>query len=1030
MLQSERLRLMDEARAAIAAARTADDLRDVWRRFFPTLGHRVLGRLLLDRTPEQATRSSAPSPLGAGIQGRRDSVAVAAPVAGAVIRTRGRLWRVDDVEGDTLTVTSIDGGEAEQTRLFAPVEEIERGQLDPPPVDRIGQAAPFDLLMRAYRCSMLHGSAPLLSLQRSSVIPTNYQLVPVVMALEQEPVRLLIADDVGLGKTIEAGLVATELIARQRARRVLVVTPANLREQWQEALERFFHLDANIISEQHRRLLERSLPPGANPWEHFPVLITSIDYAKQPAISYAILEQRWDLVIVDEAHNAARPHRGSREAPAADMRRWEFAQELAGRAHHLLMLTATPHNGYTDAFASLLEMLGIDAVLGEVPDVTIVRERARPHVVQRRRRDVEEWFVREGQKSPFPQRDDPKDQEVHVSLNAVERNAIAAVERLGTFVLDNVQTGRRAATLARWMVLHLHRRALSSPAALRQSLLNRRDSVRRLVAKATGSLDEPAIEEQDARSTVQDQELQFLTEEEASVRLDRAPTTKAEALQQELQLLNEAWEKAKDWVPARDSKLIRLRSAVLPDLLAKSPRVIIFTRYKDTLDYLADQIKAASDFDVFTLHGDLSEGERREEFGRFERCKRGVLIATDVISEGVNLQHACAQVAHYELPWNPNRLEQRNGRVDRYGQREPIVRIRTMVTNAALDALILKHLIEKAARIRQEFGFAPPFFGSETEILDLIRRQGWVPELPEGTQLRLFGSTERQKPMEVHPGDDFDPVSEETARRVQSESFYGQTEIELPDVQRRLEATHAAIGTPEGLKSFIRSGLAAFGCSISENGDGYETVRISLQNPALRVTGAEVIPRAAFDARAGVEDPDVEVIDLGHPLTRRIIQLVREQAFLPGDLYGRTTYRRVAGLREVTGVLHVLARFVVETSPRTIVEELVQVGVPAYGGQALDEGAVETLLSAAPGPGTVPESDVCEALREVQGQQGLAPAIDAAVERRRTELLAERTALRDKLSQRDDSADAWWRGLDRISVASRDILGIAVYFPT
>lgn len=913
--------------------------------------------------------------------------------------------------------------------MLAPLEGLERGQLDAPDGDRVGHAGPFDLLLRAYRCSMLHGSAPLLSLQRSSVIPTNYQLVPVVMALEQEPVRLLIADDVGLGKTIEAGLVATELMARQRARRILVVTPANLREQWQQALERLFHMDAYIISEQHRRLLEKSLPPGANPWEHFPVLITSIDYAKQPAVSYAVLEQMWDLVIIDEAHNAARPHRGTHEAPTVDMRRWEFAKQLSARAHHLLLLTATPHNGYRDSFASLLEMLDVDAAFGSPPDVEIERDRAVNHVVQRRRRDVEEWFTRENQTSPFPKRDDPKDQEVHVKLNSTEASAISAVERLGTFVLDNAQTGRRSGMLAKWTVLHLHRRALSSPAALCQSLLNRRDAVRRLIAKTTGSLDEAAIEEADARSTVQDEELQFLTEEEAGVRLDRAPTTKAESLQRELQLLNDAWEQAKEWKPERDSKLISLKSRVLPELLNTSPRVILFTRYKDSLDYLRDQLSSLGDTEILTLHGDLSEGERREEFHKFERSKRGILIATDVISEGINLQHACAQIVHYELPWNPNRLEQRNGRVDRYGQREPIVRIRTMVTDAPLDALILKHLIEKAARIRLEFGFAPPFFGSETEILELIRRQGWVPELPEGTQLSLFGSARPPKQVVQDAAEGFDPVSEETARRVQTESFYGQTEIELPDVQQRLEATHAAIGTPESLKSFIRSGLTAFNCGITDNNDGHDTVRINLSNPVLRVTGADLFARAAFDARAGVDDPDIEVIDLGHPLTRRIIQLVREQAFLPGDLYGRTTYRRIAGINEVTSMIYVLARFVAETRPRTIVEELVEVALPAYGGEAMGVDRIRDIFSTPQSPGSVHESDVCEALQETLTNPKLGSVIKAAVEVRQQQLVDERRALREKLRQRDDADDAWWRGLDNLSLASQDILSIAVYFP-
>jgi hypothetical protein len=164
------------------------------------------------------------------------------------------------------------------------------------------------LLLAAFRLALIHGAAPLVSLQRSRVIPKDYQIVQVVMALRQPRVRMLIADDVGLGKTIEAGLIVTELLARGLANRLLVICPANLREQWQEALDYFFHLDARIISSRHIREMERELPAGANPWAHCRALITSVDFAKQPALKGQILEQRWDIVIVDEAHAAAKPH--------------------------------------------------------------------------------------------------------------------------------------------------------------------------------------------------------------------------------------------------------------------------------------------------------------------------------------------------------------------------------------------------------------------------------------------------------------------------------------------------------------------------------------------------------------------------------------------------------------------------------------------------------------------------------------------------------------------------------------------------
>ena len=187
---------------------------------------------------------------------------------GTVVKNRGRLWRVDGQEEDVLIATAIDTGEPEQLKFYIPFENVRPGRLEPPSPDVVGHPAAQDLLLRAYRLSLLHGTAPLLSLQRSRVIPKDYQLVPVVMALEMPRVRMLLADDVGLGKTIEAGLIITELLARQMASRLLVIVPANLREQWREALDYFFHIPARIISSRHRREMERELPAGANPWEH------------------------------------------------------------------------------------------------------------------------------------------------------------------------------------------------------------------------------------------------------------------------------------------------------------------------------------------------------------------------------------------------------------------------------------------------------------------------------------------------------------------------------------------------------------------------------------------------------------------------------------------------------------------------------------------------------------------------------------------------------------------------------------------
>jgi len=227
-----------------------------------------------------------------------------------------------------------------------------------------------------------------MSLQRSRVIPTEYQLTPVVMGLDMPAVRLLLADDVGLGKTIEAGLITSELLARNRAEQILVVTPANLRDQWREALKYFFHIDAEITSRRNRKSMEKDVPPGTSVWEYYSKHIVSIDYAKQAHIRGQILSQDWDLVIIDEAHQAGRPHTSS-ASQTPSKQRWEFAQDITDATTHTLLLTATPHNGYTDSYASLLRMVNSEIVSGDEHNPSIDRDIAKRHVVQRRREDVE-----------------------------------------------------------------------------------------------------------------------------------------------------------------------------------------------------------------------------------------------------------------------------------------------------------------------------------------------------------------------------------------------------------------------------------------------------------------------------------------------------------------------------------------------------------------------------------------------------------------------------------------------------------------
>jgi SNF2 family DNA or RNA helicase len=190
-------------------------------------------------------------------------------------------------------------------RFLAELESLELYEPAPPSLKELGDHGLQSMFLQAARIEALHGTAPFLALQRSSVVPVEYQLVPLVMALRLQPCRLLLADTTGLGKTVEAGLIMCELLARNQARSVLIITPANLRKQWQEQMRDFFHQHFQILSGEARKSLERSIPPGADPWLYFDRLIVSIDYAKDVKVLHEILKRQWDLVIVDEAHNAS-----------------------------------------------------------------------------------------------------------------------------------------------------------------------------------------------------------------------------------------------------------------------------------------------------------------------------------------------------------------------------------------------------------------------------------------------------------------------------------------------------------------------------------------------------------------------------------------------------------------------------------------------------------------------------------------------------------------------------------------------------
>lgn len=958
---------------------------------------------------------------------------------GTLVQARRRLWRVDAQDGDTLFLTAVDEA-TRQARLYLPFETVTPGSLPKPDPNTIGTAQAHDLMLRAFRLSMVHGTAPLLALQRSRAIPVAYQLVPLVMALEQPRVRLLIADDIGLGKTIEAGLVISELLARGLARRVLVICPASLREQWRQALDYFFHLKALIFSRTHRRALERDLPAGSNPWEFHNAFIVSVDYAKTPEIKNQILEVNWDIVLVDEAHQMAKPHQTGPDQRVS-MDRWELGKALAfsPKVRHLLLLTATPHNGYTDSFASLLRLLDVGAVDGPEHAPRIDRQIARKHIIQRRRKDVEQWLKvanergangqpvqreRSNERSKFPERDQD---EVTVIPTAQELEVINEVNRYGELILENAREAQaNVQILAGWTVLHLHKRALSSPEALRCSLRNRRAALEQRLAGLTEV--DSGLPFEAARANVLDEEAgEQFDEAEIVERSEKVVPGDTTALRTELIVLEHLQILAARIKPSADSKLQHLMRNTLRGMLTRRHKAIIFSRYRDTMAYVAEQLGKSNLYSyaqVFTLHGGMNEAQRQEVFAKFEAAKDAVLVATDAISEGVNLQYLASQIIHYELPWNPNRLEQRNGRVDRFGQPEDMVVIRTLVMDDTLDAAILKVLVEKARRIRKEYGFAPPYFGDENNILDFIQEHGLGVRLGP-VQLGLFESLTVRNDQ---PKDSFD---EELLERIQGESFYGQTDISLQVVEEQMRRVRETVGSTEEIRRFVLSGLNRLHCQIEENGDG--TFRIVIQHPDLRLPGLDsVIARVTFDPQLGLDHPEVEVMDLGHPLVRRFMDILKREAFEQDSdrpdvqlRYGRTAVLLTREVAEMTALYTLLVRYTTATRPPKILEDLLSVAIPVYEDEALNERDARRLADAQPVAETVTPEEAREVLSDALQRPDLDQAFARQIEARRQALEGDRQRLKEALQRQA----GWLEGADRLSVSSWDLLAIKVLWP-
>ena len=759
---------------------------------------------------------------------------------GSLVSARGREWVVlGGSSAETLRVRPVTGSDEDRTLIHLPLEmePVREARFPLPNAHQLGGHDSALLLRDALLLSLRRGAGPFRSIGQISVEPRAYQLVPLLMALKLDPVRLLIADDVGVGKTIEALLIARELLDRGEVNRTVVLCPPHLVDQWMTELEVRFHIRAAAVTAGSARRLERSVPPGVSIFSVYPHTVVSLDYVKTLERRDNFLDACPDFVIVDEAHTCASSGQGRHQ-------RHELLRGLAGGAtRHLVLLTATPHSGDDAAFYRLLGLLSPDFErLAETAGRERERLRARlaNHFVQRRRPDIAEWH--EG--GLFPRRET---KELTYELSGAWEAFLGDVLDYCAEVVAAGAGDEQRQRLDFWGTLALLRCAGSSPVA----------AVLALRTRAGEDLGDEARE--DLLDRIFDGEVDALITDDVEPPAGGDSPALARLIEQAERLAGQAG----------DPKL-RVAAKHVAELVEAGFNVVVFCRFIATAHYVARHLnEELPRTNVGAVTGEMPPEERERrvaEVGAAEGAM--VLVATDCLSEGINLQEQFDAVVHYDLSWNPTRHEQREGRVDRFGQPSPTVRA-TLLYGAdnPVDGAVLQVILRKAARIREELGVPVPVPDeghSLTQALlkAVLLRRGGRSDAMEGRQIELF---------ENHWED-----TREKAKR--SRTVFAQRRIRPDEVLPEWQRSLAAIGGGDDVQRFAGRALARLGSGLETFGRGYKVPTAPLPDEVRERLETEDIEGTVAIDFAYPPAPGCRPVQRSHPLV----------AVLADTLLGRT----------------------------------------------------------------------------------------------------------------------------------------------
>jgi SNF2 family DNA or RNA helicase len=755
-------------------------------------------------------------------------------------------------------------------------------------------ASPQDVFLaleaRRYRYASLYD--PLLAMNISKVDPLPHQIEAVYgYILHQNRVRFLIADDPGAGKTIMAGLVIKEMKLRGLVRRVLIVAPGHLKDQWQRELKERFDERFTLIDRQTMR--NRF---GENAWENEFQVITSLDFARQEDVMQAIANVHWDLTIVDEAHKMAAYKYGDKTEKT---KRYRLGEVLSCNSTHLLFLTATPHRGDPENFRLFLDLLqpGAFATV-EMLDASI-RSGDNPLFIRRLKEDLKDF---EGKPLFMPRQ--VKTMAFHLGAESPsEKELYNALSRYVEEQYNKALASDKRRNIAFAMVI-LQRRLASSTYALYRSLVRRKKRLEELRQQADafrdGRLAVPA-------ETLSLDEVEELSEEERWQQEEQwealsSAENRAE-LEAEIQTLEQLLQKARAIIEKGDEVKLRHFRAALDELMNKtrkntdeteshklsdhsirenpssphqyvpnSPKVLVFTESRDTLEYLEKRLREWG-YRVCTIHGGMPL-EARIDAEKTFKSEAEVMVATEAAGEGINLQF-CHLMINYDIPWNPNRLEQRMGRIHRYGQTREVT-IFNLVAADTREGRVLHRLFEKLDEIRAALGSDKVF-----DVIDELFPGRDLAQLLTEAAANARTLEDILREIEIHVDEDY----LRQVRTILGESLATRY-IDYTRIQEMNARARERRLIPEYTQAFFQRAWEHLGGEIRPRAGRSGFFSLDKVPSVLRTLAEEDVfkkrfgllqrryPLVTFDKDLAMKDSRAEFVSFGHPLFEAVLQWI------------------------------------------------------------------------------------------------------------------------------------------------------------